>query len=157
MRKIPYLLITLAALLLLTGCTTFQAAEARRWATVGLLEAVLDGAVDELLPYERSALAQQRHDAAEREREERRKREREKRHYDEEAAWMLDSIDEAEQRPDLVQSKSATTDYEQQEEERRVQREKALENQPEFDEFMRELDAAEEKNDDPRLARISGE
>ena len=96
MRKFQYLLITLAALLLSTGCTTFQAAEARRAVTVGLFESVLEGAIDELLPVEKSAHRQYKDDIKERAEDARRKQEREVRHYEKEANSMLDALDEAE-------------------------------------------------------------
>ena len=46
MRQIGVFLATLAALSLLTGCTTFQAAEARRAVALGLFEMALDIAAD---------------------------------------------------------------------------------------------------------------
>lgn len=157
MRKIQYLLITLAVLLLLTGCTTFQAAEARRAVTVGLFESVLEGAIDELLPVEKSAHRQYKDDIKERAEDARRKQEREVRHYEKEANSMLDALDEAERRSGQLQPYRALTDYEQQEEERLRRREETLESWAEFDEVMRELETAEEQNNDPRLTRITGE
>jgi len=157
MRKFQYLLIMLTALLISTGCTSFQAAEARRAATVGLLESVLDDAVDELLPVEKSAHRQYIDDIKEREREARRKQEREVRHYEEEANWMLDALEEAERRSGRLQPETATTDFEQQELERLQQREETLEHWAEFDEFMQSLETAEAQNNDPRLAEITSE
>lgn len=179
MRKIQYLLITLAALLLLTGCTTFQAKEAGRGIAGGLFEMVTDIATDGperrakrrqrwednpanrwdscLPPCEITTDWQDRRAAAEREEAARRKREREVRHYKEEADSIIDALEEAERRSGQLQPESATTDYEQQEEERLLQRDETLENGAEFDTFMQELETVEEKNNDPRLSRITGE
>mgnify|MGYP001818747915 FL=1 len=179
MRQIGVFLATLAALSLLTGCTTFQAAEARRAVALGLFEMALDIATDGperrleerrrwednpanrwdscLPPCEITTDAEDRQAAAEREEAARRKREREVRHYKKEADSIIDALDEAERQSGQFQPESATTDYEQQEEERLLKRDETLENQAEFDEFMRELETAEERNNDPRLSRITGE
>ena len=176
MRKIQYLLITIAALLLSTGCTSFQAKEAGRGIAGGLFEMALDIALD---GPERRARERQRWEdnpanrwsvcpspcdigydqptKAELEEEARRTRERETRHYQEEVNSIIDALEEAEQRSGELEPESATTDYEQQEEERLLQREETLQDQAEFDEFMRELETAEEQNNDPRLTRITGE
>lgn len=172
MYKIRHLLGTLAILLLLTGCTTFQAAEARRAIAGGLFEMALDIATDGperrleerrrwednpayrwescLPPCEVTTDAKDRQAAAEREEAARRKREREVRHYKKEADSIIDALDEAERQSGQLQPESATTDYEQQEEERLRRRDETLENQAEFDRFMRELETAEVRNNDPR-------
>ena len=80
----------------------------------------------------------------------RRRREREVLHYKKEADSIIDALDETERQSGQLQPESATTDYEQQEEERLLQRDDTLENQAEFDRFMRELETAEERNNDPR-------
>jgi len=179
MRKIQYLLIALAALLLLTGCTTFQAKEAGRGIAGGLFDMVLDIATDGperrleerrrwednpanrwdacLPPCEITTDWQDHRAAAEREEEARRKRERETRHYEEEVNSIIDALDEAERQSGQLQPESATADYEQQEEERLLQRDETPENQADFDDFMRALEIAEEQSNDPRLARITGE
>ena len=95
--------------------------------------------------------------AADHEEEARRKREKEAREYKKEVDSILDALDEAEQRSGQLQPESATTDYEQQEEDRLQQRDETLEHWAEFDEFMRSLETAEAQNNDPRLARITGE
>lgn len=148
----------LISLVLLTGCTSFQAKEARRAIAVGFFEMAVDAASDGLdrhreEPKGDSAVLRE---AAEREEEERRKRERETRHYAEEATAMMDAIEQAELRSGQSLPESASTDYDQQDLEREQQREEVLRNQAEFDEFMQELETAEEKNNDPRLDRISG-
>jgi len=182
MPRSATLLATLAALSLLAGCTTFQAAEARRAIAGGLFEMALDIATDgperrleerrrwednpanrwESCPppceittdrQDRRAAAE----AAELEEAERRKREREVRHYKKEADSIIDALDEAEQQSGQLQPESATTDYEQREEERLRRRDETLENWAEFDEFMQSLEIAEEKNNDPRLSKITGE
>ena len=182
MRKIRYLLIMLAALLLLSGCTTFQAKEAGRGIAGSLFGMVMDIATDGperraeerkrwednpanrwdacLPPCEIITERQDRRaaaDAAELEEAVRRKHEREVRHYKKEADSIIDALEEAERQSGQLQPESATTDYEQQEEERLLQRDETLENWAEFDEFMRELETAEERNNDPRLTRITGE
>lgn len=83
--------------------------------------------------------------------------EREVRHYKKEADSIIDALDEAERQSGQPQPESATTDYEQQEEERLRRRDETLEDWSEFDEFMQSLEIAEEKNNDPRLSRITGE
>ena len=175
MRKIQYLLITLAALLLLTGCTTFQAKEASRAVAGSLFGMVMDIATDgperrledrrrwEDNPANRwetclppCEIITERQDlraaaeAAELEEAARRKREREVLHYKKEADSIIDALDETERQSGQLQPESATTDYEQQEEERLLQRDDTLENQAEFDRFIRELETAEERNNDPR-------
>lgn len=179
MRRIEYLLTTLAALLLLTGCTSFQAKEAGRGIAGGLFEMVLDIATDGperrlrerrrwednpanrwdscLPPCEITTDWQDRRAAAEREEEARRKRERETRHYQEEVNSIIDALDEAEQLSGELQPESATTDYEQQEEDHLLQHDETVENREVFDAFMQDLETAEEKNNDPRLSRISDE
>jgi len=169
----------LLALVLLTGCTSFQAKEARRAIAGGLFEMALDIATDGperrleerrrwednpanrwdscFPPCEITTDVRDLREAAEREEDARRTREREVRHYEEEANWMLDALDEAEQRSGQLQPESATTDYEQQEEQRLQQRDETLEHWAEFDEFMQSLEIAEEKNNDPRLGKITGQ
>ncbi len=149
MYRIQHLLGTLAILLLLTGCTSFQAKEARRSIAVGFFEAVLDGVADKI-PENISAHQQYLNDVREREEEARRKQEREKRHYEEEANSIIDAIEETERQSGQLQSESPITDYERREEERLSRRFETLENQVEFDRFMRELETAEERNNDPR-------
>ena len=174
MRKFQYLLITLAALLLLTGCTTFQAKEAGRSVAalpgelVGrALEDALDGHRQEdkerrtyyacFPPCVSTSDRSGRRAARELEEKARRKQEREVRHYEEEANSIIDTLDEAERRSGQLQPGRALTDYEQQEEERLRRRDETLENWAEFDEFMQSLEIAEEKNNDPRLSKITGE
>ena len=135
----------LISLVLLTGCTSFQAKEARRAIAVGFFEMAVDAASDGLdrhreEPKGDSAVLRE---AAEREEEERRKRERETRHYAEEATAMMDAIEQAELRSGQSLPESASTDYDQQDLEREQQREEVLRNQAEFDEFMQELETAE--------------
>ncbi len=159
MRKLLHLIVALAVLLLLTGCTSFQAKEARRAIAVGFVDMAIDAATEGLDrhregPQGDSAVLRE---AAEREEEARRKRERETRHYEEEAAAIMDSIEQAELRTGELQPEPAVTDFELEAMERLQHREKVLEHQTEFDEFMQELETAEEKNNDPRLSRISGE
>jgi hypothetical protein len=154
MYKIQHLLGTLAILLLLTSCTSFQAKEIRRSFGVGsiaegFVDAVLEGVADKI-PGEISAKQQYLNDVAEREENARRKQEREKRHYAEEANSIMDAIEETERQSGQLQPESTITDYERQEEERRSRRFETLENQAEFDRFMRELETAEEQNNDPR-------
>ena len=172
MYRTQYLLGTLAILLLLAGCTTFQAAEARRAIAGGLFEMALDIATDGherrleerrrwkdnpanrwescLPPCEITTDAKDRQAAAEREEAARRKREREVRHYKKEADSIIDALDEAERQSGQLQPESVTTDYEQREEERLLRRAKILQDQAGFEEFMRELETAEERNNDPR-------
>ncbi len=171
MRKFQCLLVTLAALLLLTGCTTFQAKEAGRAVAGGLLENVLEVALDGPVQGDkerRSYIAcfppcvvtsdwDDRRAARELEEKARRKQERQVRHYEEEANSIIDALDEAERRSGQLQPDRALTDYEQQEEERLRRRDETLENWAEFDEFMQSLEIAEEKNNDPRLSKITGE
>ena len=149
MCKIQHLLGTLAILLLLTGCTSFQAKEVRRSIAVGFFEAALDVVADEI-PSNISAHQQYVNDVREREEDARRKQEREKRHYDEEANSILDAIEETERQSGQLQPESTITDYERREEERLSRRFETLENQAEFDRFMRELETAEERNNDSR-------
>jgi hypothetical protein len=149
MYRIQQLLGTLAILLLLTGCTSFQAKEARRSIGVGLFELVLDGVADKI-PKNISAHQQHLNDVAEREEEARRKQEREKRHYAEEANSIIDAIEEAERQSGQLQPESTITDYERREEEGLSRPYETLENQAEFDRFMRELESAEERYNDPR-------
>lgn len=132
---------TLAILLLLTGCTSFQVKEAGRSIAVGLFEEILDGATDGI-PYEVSAHSQYIKDVAKREEDARQKQEREKRHYEEEANSILDALDQAE---------STITDYERRDEEGPSRRDETFKNKAEFDRFMRELETAEERNNDPRF------
>ena len=72
------------------------------------------------------------------------------RHYKKEADSIIDAIEETERQSGQLQPESTITDYEQQEEERLLRRAKTLQNQAEFDRFMRELETAEERNNDPR-------
>ena len=159
MRRFQHLLVTLAALLLLTGCTSFQAKEARRALAYSFFEVAIDAATEGLdrhreEPQGDSAALRE---AAEREEDARRKGEREMRHYEEEAAAMLDAIEQAELRSGALQPEPALTDFELEAMERLQQRQKVLEHQAEFDEFMQSLKTAEEKNNDPRLSKITGE
>ena len=169
----------LLALVLLTGCTSFQAKEARREIAGGLFEMVLDIATDGperrqeerrrwednpanrwdycFPPCQITTDGRDLREAAEREEAARRKQEREVRHYEEEANWMLDGLEEAEQRSGQLRPEPALTDYEQQEQERLQRRDETLENWAEFDAFMQQLETAEEKNNDPRLSKITGE
>lgn len=133
---------TLAVLLLLTGCTSFQAKEARRSIAIGFFEAVLEGATDEI-PRDVSAHQQYINDIREREEDARRKQEREERHYAEEANSIVDAIEETRRQSGQLRSESTITEYERREEERRARRFERLENQAEFDRFMRELETAE--------------
>ena len=158
MRRFQHLLVTLAALLLLTGCTSFQAKEARRALAYSFFEVAIDAATEGLdrhreEPQGDSAALRE---AAEREEDARRKGEREMRHYEEEANRMLDGLEEAERRSGQLQPESAVTDYERLEAERLRRRDETLENWAEFDAFMQELETAEEKNSDPRLSLITG-
>ena len=150
MYRIQHLLGTLTILLLLTGCTSFQAKEARRSIAMGLFETVWDGATDGL-PFEKSAHSQYLHDIAERKEEARRKQEREDRHYAEEAESIMDAIDQAERQSGQRQPESIITDYERRQEERLSRRFETLEDQAEFDRFIRELETAVERNKDPRF------
>ena len=59
-------------------------------------------------------------------------------------------MEETERQSGQLQSESTITDYERREEERLSRRFETLENQAEFDRFMRELETAEERNNDPR-------
>ena len=169
----------LISLVLLSGCTSFQAKEARRSIAGGLFEMALDIATDGperrqeerrrwednpanrwdacLPPCEITSDLQDRADALEREEDARRKREREVRHYEDEANWMLDALEETEQRSGQSLPESASTDHDKQDLEREQQREEALRNQAEFDEFMLALETAEGHNSDPRLNKITGE
>ena len=149
----------LRALVLLTGCTSFQAKEARRAIADSFFEMAIDAATEGLdrhreEPQGDSAALRE---AAEREEDARRKGEREMRHYEEEAAAMLDAIEQAELRSGALQPEPALTDFELEAMERLQQRQKVLEHQAEFDEFMQSLKTAEEKNNDPRLSKITGE
>ena len=149
----------LLALVLLTGCTSFQAKEARRAIADSFFEMAIDAATEGLdrhreEPQGDSAALRE---AAEREEDARRKGEREMRHYEEEAAAMLDAIEQAELRSGALQPEPALTDFELEAMERLQQRQKVLEHQAEFDEFMQSLKTAEEKNNDPRLSKITGE
>jgi hypothetical protein len=178
MRKIPYLLITLAALVLSSGCTSFQAKEAGRGIAGGLFEMVLDIATDGPerrleerrrwednpanrwetclppceIPSERQVIRATA-EAAELEEAARRKQERETRHYEKEVNSIIDALDEAEQRPGELEPESATTDYEQQEEERLLKREETLEDTARFDAFMQDLEDAEQESGDPSLLK----
>ena len=174
MRKFQYLLITLVVLLLLTGCTTFQAKEAGR-AVAGLPGELLGRALEDAVDGHRQGDKERstyyacfppcvstrdwddRRAARKLEEEARRKREREVLHYKEEADSIVGALEEAERQSGQLQPESATTDYEKQEAERLQRREAILENQAEFDEFLRALEIAEEQNNDPRLTRITGE
>lgn len=154
MRKFQHLVVTLAVLLLLTGCTSFQLKEARRAVAVGFVDLVVDAANDGLERHigEPQGDSAALREAAEREEEKRRKREREMRHYEEEATAMMDAIEQAEPRSGGLQPEPALTDYELQEMERLHRREKALEQQAEFDAFMEALEAAEQQSGEPLSA-----
>jgi hypothetical protein len=174
MRRTTTLLATLAVLSQLTGCTSFQAKEAGRGIAGSLFGMVMDIATDGperrleerrrwednpanrwetcLPPCEIITERQDRRaaaEAAELEEKAQRKREREVLHYKKEADAIIDAIDESEWQSGQLQPESATTDYEQQEEERLLQRDKTLEHQAEFDAFMRNLEKAEQQSDDP--------
>ncbi|RZV38219.1 MAG: hypothetical protein EX272_03335 [Chromatiales bacterium] len=169
----------LLALVLLTGCTTSQVKEASGAVAGGLFEMALDIALDGperrakqrrrwednpanrwdacLPPCEITTDWQDRRAAAEREEEARRKQEREAREYEGQVNAIIDSLAEAERRSGQLQPEPALTDYEQQELERLQRRDEILEDWAEFDEFMQALETAEEQNNDPRLAEITGE
>ncbi len=148
MYRLQQLLGTLAILLLLSGCSSFQAKEARRSIAVGLFEAVVDNATDGI-PYEKSAHSQYLRDIAEREEDARRRQERENRHYAEEARSMFDAFDQAERLPGQGQLVSTPAAYKRRQEEQLSRRSETLENQAEFDSFMHELQAAAELNNNP--------
>ncbi len=157
MYRIQHLLCTFAILLLFNGCTSFQVEEARRSMTLGLLGLVADGATKKLtdeIPYETSPHVQARQDQAEREEEARRRDEREKRHYEKIAKSIVDKIEQPEQQSGQLQTEAAIADHERQIEERLSRRVETFENQAEFDRFMRELETAEEQNNDAPLKNI---
>lgn len=178
MRQTGRLLAALLALLLLTGCSTSQVNEASGALAGGLFEMALDIALDGperraeerqrwednpanrwdscLPPCEITTGWQDRLTAAEREEEARRKRLKEAAEHEAGVNEVIRALEAAEQRSEQLQPESAVPDHEQQEAERLQRREETLADWAEFDEFMRELETAEEQNSDPRLTRING-
>lgn len=170
MRHSGKILAAVVALSLLTGCTSFQAKEARRSVVHGFFGMVMDVATGESKRRKKERKRcldnpanrwggcpsswhanYDRPTQAEREEEARLKSLREDAHYKAEADEIMQALDDAKQRSGRPPVDIPTRDYEREGFEREERRKEALNNQAEFDEFMEELETAEQPPDDPPL------
>lgn len=165
MRHSGKILATVVALSLLTGCSSFQVAEAKRSLALGLLDMAFEVATGG--PKERWApcpanreITTNCHDQrtfAEVAEEARLKSLREDAHYKAEADEIMQALDDTERRSGHPPVDIPTRDYEREDLEREERRKEALDNQAEFDEFMQALDGAEQQPDGPPLASTFSE
>jgi len=167
MRPIPLLLATLAAMSLLTSCTTTQVKGASGAVAGGIFGMVLDIALD---GPERRAEARSRWEdnpanrwstclspcdigrdkptEAEYEEAARIKRLAEAAEFEAGINAVIEALDDAERRTGIPASDTLARDYQREEAERLRRRAETYEDWAEFDEFMRALDEAEEQSGD---------
>ena len=174
MRITGPLLAALAALSLLTGCTTSQVKEGAGHVAGGLLMMALDIALDgperraderrhwEDNPANRwdsclppCDIGRDKPTEEELEEKARRKRLAEAEEYEAGIDEIIQALDTAEQRSGHPPSDTTARDYEHEDLERLRRRAEALENQAGFDEFMQELDEAEQRSNDPPVVLIT--
>jgi len=176
MRHIGPLLAALAALSLVTGCTTTQVKEGTGQVAGGLLMVALDIALDG--PERRAEERREWEDNpanrwsaclspcdiglnkptdAERKESARRKRLAEAEEYEAGIDELIRELDAAEQHSGVPPSDTLSRDYQREEIERLRRRAEAYEDWAEYDEFMRALKEAEQQPDDPPSVMMTNE